>query len=137
MLCVDWWYWKLWKMCCEWWEEQLCVVCLVSKKVFFYVSYEVVMYKCEQCCKLLEFFCFYELVNEDGDMLDMEDVVNVSSSNFVYCCNEMMVCVKGLEFIVEMCGDCVVFYIIICLLCFYFMLNNGRFNLIWINVMVR
>ncbi|MBA8151085.1 phage tail tape measure protein [Escherichia coli] len=80
MLCADWWYRKLWKMRCEWREEQLRAVCLVSKKASPYVSYEAVMHKREQRRKSLEFFRSHELVNEDGDTLDMEDVVNASSS---------------------------------------------------------
>ncbi|MBN6408275.1 replication endonuclease, partial [Escherichia coli] len=76
MLCADWWYRKLWKMRCEWREEQLRAVCLVSKKASPYVSYEAVMHKREQRRKSLEFFRSHELVNEDGDTLDMEDVVN-------------------------------------------------------------
>ncbi|MGV5772800.1 replication endonuclease, partial [Escherichia coli] len=81
MLCADWWYRKLWKMRCEWREEQLRAVCLVSKKASPYVSYEAVMHKREQRRKSLEFFRSHELVNEEGDTLDMEDVVNASSSN--------------------------------------------------------
>ncbi|WP_348829808.1 replication endonuclease [Escherichia coli] len=76
MLCADWWYRKLWKMRCEWREEQLRAVCLVSKKASPYVSYEAVMHKREQRRKSLEFFRSHELVNEDGDTLDMEDVVS-------------------------------------------------------------
>lgn len=67
-------------MRCEWREEQLRAVCLVSKKASPYVSYEAVMHKREQRRKSLEFFRSHELVNEDGDTLDMEDVVNASSS---------------------------------------------------------
>ncbi|WP_260837882.1 replication endonuclease, partial [Escherichia coli] len=78
MLCADWWYRKLWKMRCEWREEQLRAVCLVSKKASPYVSYEAMMHKREQRRKSLEFFRSHELVNEDGDTLDMEDVVNAS-----------------------------------------------------------
>lgn len=107
MLCADWWYRKLWKMRCEWREEQLRAVCLVSKKASPYVSYEAVMHKREQRRKSLEFFRSHELVNEDGDTLDMEDVVNASSSNPAHRRNEMMACVKGLELIAEMRGDCV------------------------------
>ncbi|MGQ0421760.1 replication endonuclease, partial [Bacillus sp. HC-Mk] len=38
-----------------------------------YVSYEAVTHKREQRRKSLEFFRSHELVNEDGDTLDMED----------------------------------------------------------------
>lgn len=52
------------------------------------------MHKREQRRKSLEFFRSHELVNEDGDTLDMEDVVNASSSNPAHRRNEMMACVK-------------------------------------------
>ena len=50
-----------------------------AKKHLPMVSYEAVMHKREQRRKSLEFFRSHELVNEDGDTLDMEDVVNASS----------------------------------------------------------
>lgn len=89
-------------------------VCLVHKKASTYVSYEAVIHKREQRRKSLEFFQSHELVNADGDTLDMEDVVNASSSNPAHRRNEMMACVKGLELIAEMRGDCAVFYTITC-----------------------
>jgi hypothetical protein len=95
-------------------EEQLRAVCLVNKKASPYVSYEAVIHKREQRRKSLEFFRSHELVNEDGDTLDMEDVVNASNSNPAHRRNEMMACVKGLELIAEMRGDCAVFYTITC-----------------------
>ncbi len=95
-------------MRCEWREEQLRAVCLVSKKASPYVSYEAVMHKREQRRSRWS-FPFYELVNEDGDALDMEDVVNASCSNPAHRRNEMMACVKGLELIAEMRGDCACF----------------------------
>ena len=137
MLCADWWYRKLWKMRCEWREEQLRAVCLVSKKASPYVSYEAVMHKREQRRKSLEFFRSHELLNEDGDTLDMEDVVNASSSNPAHRRNEMMACVKGLELIAEMRGDCAVFYTITCPSRFHSTLNNGRPNPTWTNATVR
>lgn len=137
MLCADWWYRKLWKMRCEWREEQLRAVCLVSKKASPYVSYEAVMHKREQRRKSLEFFRSHELVNEDGDTLDMEDVVNASSSNPAHRRNEMMACVKGLELIAEIRGDCAVFYTITCPSRFHSTLNNGRPNPTWTNATVR
>ncbi len=52
------------------------------------------IHKREQRRKSLEFFQSHELVNADGDTLDMEDVVNASSSNPAHRRNEMMACVK-------------------------------------------
>ncbi|HBR1186980.1 TPA: replication endonuclease [Klebsiella pneumoniae] len=137
MLCADWWYRKLWQMRCQWREEQLRAVCLVNKKASPYVSYEVVIHKREQRRKSVEFFQSHELVNADGDTLDMEDVVNASSSNPAHRRNEMMACVKGLELIAEMRGDCAVFYTITCPSRFHATLNNGRPNPKWTSETVR
>ena len=137
MLCADWWYRKLWQMRCEWREEQLRAVCLVNKKASPYVSYEAVIHKREQRRKSLEFFQSHELVNADGDTLDMEDVVNASSSNPAHRRNEMMACVKGLELIAEMRGDCAVFYTITSPSRFHATLNNGRPNPKWTSETVR
>jgi hypothetical protein len=137
MLCANWWYRKLWQMRCEWREEQLRAVCLVNKKASPYVSYEAVIHKREQRRKSLEFFRSHELVNEAGDTLDMEDVVNASSSNPAHRRNEMMACVKGLELIAEMRSDCAVFYTITCPSRFHATLNNGRPNPKWTSETVR
>ena len=137
MLCADWWYRKLWQMRCEWREEQLRAVCLVNKKASPYVSYEAVIHKREQRRKSLEFFRSHELVNEDGGTLDMEDVVNASNSNPAHRRNEMMACVKGLELIAEMRGDCAVLYTITCPSRFHATLNNGRPNPKWTSATVR
>ncbi|MGK1963491.1 replication endonuclease [Klebsiella pneumoniae] len=137
MLCADWWYRKLWQMRCEWREEQLRAVCLVNKKASPYVSYEAVIHKREQRRKSLEFFRSHELTNEQGDTLDMEDVVNASSSNPAHRRNEMMACVKGLELIAEMRSECAVFYTITCPSRFHATLNNGRPNPKWTSATVR
>ncbi|HIH9249194.1 TPA: replication endonuclease [Enterobacter ludwigii] len=137
MLCTDWWYRKLWQMRCEWREEQLRAVCLVNKKASQYVSYEAVIHKREQRRKSLEFFKSHDLVNADGDTLDMEEVVNASNSNPAHRRNEMMACVKGLELIAEMRSDCAVFYTITCPSRFHATLNNGRPNPKWTSETVR
>ncbi|HCI6283225.1 TPA: replication endonuclease [Klebsiella pneumoniae] len=137
MRCADWWYRKMWQMRCEWREEQLRAVCLVNKKASPYVSYEAVIHKREQRRKSLEYFRSHELVNEQCDSLDMEDVVNASSSNPAHRRNEMMACVKGLELIAEMRGDCAVFYTITCPSRFHATLNNGRPNPKWTSATVR
>ncbi|MGJ7769953.1 replication endonuclease [Escherichia coli] len=49
----------------------------------------------------------------------------------------MMACVKGLELIAEMRGDCAVFYTITCPSRFHSTLNNGRPNPTWTNATVR
>ncbi|SCX40053.1 Bacteriophage replication gene A protein (GPA) [Kosakonia sacchari] len=137
MLCADWWYRKLWQMRCEWREEQLRAVCLVNRKASPYISLEAVIHKREQRRRALEFFRSHELVNADGDALEMEDVVNASSSNPTHRRNEMMACVKGMELIAETRGDCAVFYTITCPSRLHATLNNGRPNPKWSTATVR
>ena len=137
MRCADWWYRKLWQLRCEWREEQLRAVCLVSKKSSPYVSNEALIHKREQRRRSLEFFRAHELVNDDGDVLDMETVVNASASNPAHRRNEMMACVKGLELIAEMRRDCAVFYTITCPSKFHATLSNGKPNPTWSAATVR
>lgn len=63
------------------------------------------VHKREQRYNSLEFFQSHELINTDGDTLDIEDVVNASSSNPAHRRNEIMACVKGLKLIAEIRGD--------------------------------
>ena len=137
MCCANWWYRKLWQMRCVWREEQLRAVCLVNKKASPYVSNDAVIRKREQRRKALEFFRAHELVNENGDKLDMEEVVNASNSNPAHRRNEMMACVKGLELIAEMRKDCCVFYTITTPSRFHSTLSNGRPNPKWTSATVR
>lgn len=137
MRCADWWYRKLWQLRCEWREEQLRAVCLVSKKSSPYISHEAVIHKREQRRRTLEFFRAHELVNEDGDVLDLEQVVNASASNPAHRRNEMMACVRGMEIIAEMRGDCAMFYTITCPSRFHATLNNGKPNPAWTDATVR
>lgn len=58
----------------------------------------------------------------------MEDVVLASASNPAHRRNEMMACVKGLELIAEMRGDCAVFYTITCPSKYHATLMNGKPN---------
>ena len=135
--CAAWWYRKLWQMRCEWREEQLRAACLVNKHASPYISAEAVIHKREQRRRALEFFRAHELVNEGGDVLDMEDVINASASNPAHRRNEMMACVKGLELIAEMRGDCAVFYTITCPSKYHATLSNGLPNPAWSAATVR
>ncbi|WP_431022578.1 replication endonuclease [Erwinia rhapontici] len=135
--CADWWYKKLWQLRCECREEQLRAVCLISKRASPYLSNEAMVHKREQRRKAMEFFRSHELVSEDGDVLDMEDVINASASNPAHRRNEMMACVKGLELIAEMRRDCAVFYTITCPSRFHATLSNGKPNPAWSTASVR
>ncbi|MGK0603030.1 replication endonuclease [Yokenella regensburgei] len=135
--CADWWQRKLWQLRSEWREELLRAACLVHKHASAYVSHDALIHKREQRRKAMEFFRNFDLVNEDGDTLSMEDVVNASASNPAHRRNEMMACVKGLELIAEMRGDCAVFYTITCPSKYHATLANGKPNPTWSAATVR
>lgn len=85
----------------------------------------------------MDFFRNHDLINEDGDTLSMEDVVLASASNPAHRRNEMMACVKGLELIAEMRGDCAMFYTITCPSKYHATLMNGKPNPTWDHSTVR
>lgn len=131
MRCADWWYRKLWRLRCEWREAQLRAVSLVHKYASVYISHDALVHKREQRRKALEFFKAHDLVNEDGDVIPMEDVVNASNSNPKHRRNEMMAGAKGLENIAELRGDCAVFYTITCPSKYHANKVNGQPNPKW------
>lgn len=137
MICAKWWYRRLWQRRCEWREEQLRAVCLVSRKASPYISYEMVLFKREQRRKSLEFFRAHELVNENGERLEMDAVVNASTSHPARRRNEMMACLKGLETIAEMRGDRAIFYTVTCPSRFHATLSHGQPNPKWAGTTVR
>jgi len=134
---ADWWQRKLWQLRNEWREELLRAACLVHRHASPYVSHDILLQKREQRRKAMDFFRNYDLVNEDGDTLNMEDVVLASASNPAHRRNEMMACVKGLELIAEMRGDCAVFYTITCPSKYHATLMNGKPNPTWDHSTVR
>ncbi|UAN53726.1 replication endonuclease [Serratia sp. JSRIV002] len=131
MRCANWWYRKLWRLRCEWREAQLRAVSLVHKYASVYVSHDALVHKREQRRKALEFFKAHDLVNTEGDVIPMEDVVNASNSNPKHRRNEMMAGAKGLENIAELRGDCAVFYTITCPSKYHANKVNGQPNPKW------
>ncbi|HHB8917703.1 TPA: replication endonuclease [Klebsiella pneumoniae] len=131
MRCADWWQRKLWQLRNEWREELLRAACLVHRHASPYVSHDILLQKREQRRKAMDFFRNYDLINEDGDTLSMEDVVLASASNPAHRRNEMMACVKGLELIAEMRGDCAMFYTITCPSKYHATLLSGKPNPAW------
>lgn len=137
MRCADWWQRKLWQLRNEWREELLRAACLVHRHASPYVSHDILLQKREQRRKAMDFFRNHALINEDGDTLSMEDVVLASASNPAHRRNEMMACVKGLELIAEMRGDCAMFYTITCPSKYHATLMNGKPNPTWDHSTVR
>ncbi|EQA9810898.1 replication endonuclease [Klebsiella oxytoca] len=137
MRCADWWQRKLWQLRNEWREELLRAACLVHRHASPYVSHDILLQKREQRRRAMDFFRNHDLINEDGDTLNMEDVVLASASNPAHRRNEMMACVKGLELIAEMRGDCAMFYTITCPSKYHATLMNGKPNPTWDHSTVR
>ncbi|MCB8060536.1 replication endonuclease [Klebsiella pneumoniae] len=137
MRCADWWQRKLWQLRNEWREELLRAACLVHRHASPYVSHDILLQKREQRRKAMDFFRNHDLINEDGDTLSMEDVMLASASNPAHRRNEMMACVKGLELIAEMRGDCAMFYTITCPSKYHATLMNGKPNPTWDHSTVR
>ncbi|HBT4717558.1 TPA: replication endonuclease [Klebsiella quasipneumoniae subsp. quasipneumoniae] len=137
MRCADWWQRKLWQLRNEWREELLRAACLVHRHASPYVSHDILLQKREQRRKAMDFFRNHDLINEDGDTLSMEDVVLASASNPAHRRNEMMACVKGLELIAEMRGDCAMFYTVTCPSKYHATLMNGKPNPTWDHSTVR
>lgn len=129
--CAQWWYRNLWRLRCEWREAQLRAVSLVHKYASVYISHDALVHKREQRRKALEYFKAHDMVNEDGDTIPMEDVVNASNSNPKHRRNEMMAAAKGLETIAELRNDCAVFYTITCPSKYHANLVTGQPNPKW------
>ncbi|CRY22362.1 replication endonuclease [Yersinia enterocolitica] len=135
--CAEWWYRKLWRLRSEWREEQLRAVLLVHKHASAYISYDALTHKREQYRRMLDFIRSHEFVNDEGVTLDMETVVNASTSNPRMRRNEMMTTMKGLENLAEMRSDCAVFYTITCPSQYHATLANGKPNPKWTTKTVR
>ncbi|CNI11903.1 replication endonuclease [Yersinia pekkanenii] len=135
--CATWWKGRLWRLRCQWREEQLRAVMLVHKKASPYISQEALIYQREQWRRSAEFIRAHELVNNDGFIMDMEEVVNASASNPHLRYIEMMTTCKGLENLAEMRGDKAMFYTITCPSKYHATLKDGRPNPKWTTKTVR
>ncbi len=137
LCCADWWARKLWRLRCEWREEQLRAICLVHKQASAYVSQDALTRKRDQDRRALEFIREHELVNEEGVTLDMEKVVNASTSNPHLRHLEMMTTAKGLENLAEQRGDYAMFYTLTCPSRYHATLSCGKPNPKWATHTVR
>ncbi len=137
LCCADWWARKLWRLRCEWREEQYRAICLVHKQASAYVSYDALTRKREQDRRAREFIRSHELVNEDGVTLDMEKVVNASTSNPHLRHLEMMTTARGLENLAEQRGDYAMFYTLTCPSRYHATLSCGKPNPKWATHTVR
>lgn len=114
LCCANWWFTKLWSLRCRWREELLRAAGLVRKQDSAYISADALTNFREQRRRTREFLKSYELTNEDGFSIDLEDAYYSGPSNPRHRRIEMMTTVKGMQDIAEMRGDCAVWCTITC-----------------------
>ena len=109
LTCQEWWWRQLWRQRRIWREEQLRAACLVSRKTSSYMSKDALGEFREQRRRMRDFLKSYELVNEDGFTIDLEEAYYSGNSCPKHRRFEMMANMKGLELIAEARGDEAVF----------------------------
>lgn len=109
LTCAEWWRGQLWRQRRIWREEQLRAACLVSRKTYSYLSKDALGEFREQRRRMKAFLKSYELVNDDGFTIDLEEAYYSGNSNPKHRRFEMMANMKGLELIAEARGDEAVF----------------------------
>lgn len=114
MCCANWWFTNLWALRCRWREELLRAAGLVRKQDSAYISADALTHFREQRRRTREFLKAFELTNDDGFSIDLEDAYYAGPSNPRHRRIEMMTTVKGMQDIAEMRGDCAVWCTITC-----------------------
>lgn len=114
MCCANWWFTNLWALRCRWREELLRAAGLVRKQDSAYISSDALTHFREQRRRTREFLKAFELTNDDGFSIDLEDAYYAGPSNPRHRRIEMMTTVKGMQDIAEMRGDCAVWCTITC-----------------------
>ncbi|WP_262121371.1 replication endonuclease [Serratia ficaria] len=137
LCCANWWFTKLWSLRCRWREELLRAAGLVRKQDSAYISADALTNFREQRRRTREFLKAYELTNEDGFSIDLEDAFYSGPSNPRHRRIEMMTTVKGMQDIAEMRGDCAVWCTITAPSRFHATLIDGRLNPKWTAETVR
>ncbi|WP_208951714.1 replication endonuclease [Rahnella sp. ChDrAdgB13] len=137
LTCATWWQHQLWRLRRVWREEQLRAAGQVSRTTSVYLSHDALIEHREQRRRMRDFLKSYEIVNEDGFTLDLEEAYYAGNSNPTHRRCEMMATMKGLELIAEARGDEAVFMTITCPSRFHATLENGQLNPKWDGSTVR
>ncbi|UJD79835.1 replication endonuclease [Serratia rubidaea] len=137
LCCANWWFSKLWSLRCRWREELLRAAGLVRKQDSAYISADALAHFREQRRRTREFLKAFELTNDDGFSIDLEDAFYAGPSNPRHRRIEMMTTVKGMQEIAEMRGDCAVWCTITTPSRFHATKSNGRLNPKWTAQTVR
>lgn len=127
----DWWCNKIWRLRCDWRENQLRATGAVHKKAHAYVSASSLAEWQEQRRKNREFFKSHELVDADGNVSSLEDMINKSTSNPAIRRHELMARMAGAELVAQQRGDVGVFLTITCPSKYHSNIQSGHHNAKW------
>ncbi|OPW98485.1 replication endonuclease [Citrobacter sp. A316] len=131
MASPDWWGRKIWRLRCDWRENQLRAVGAVNKKAHPYISASSLMEWQEQRRKNRNFFKSHELVDEDGNVSSLEDMINKSTSNPAIRRHELMARMAGVELVAQSRGDVGIFLTITCPSKYHGNIASGHHNAKW------
>lgn len=131
MCSPDWWGKKIWRLRCDWRENQLRAVGAVHRKAHAYVSASSLIEWQEQRRKNRDFFKSHELVDEDGNVTSLEDMINKSTSNPAIRRHELMARMAGVELVAQSRGDVGIFLTITCPSKYHSNVESGHHNSKW------
>ncbi|EKN6222675.1 replication endonuclease [Yersinia enterocolitica] len=128
---ADWWERKLWRLRNDWRESQLRAAGLIHKRAAPYVSKEALADWIEQKRRNREFFKRHELVDDEGNTVSLEAMVDASISNPTIRRHELMARMKGIELVAKSREDVGVFYTITCPSKYHANNQSGHANPKW------
>lgn len=131
MCSPDWWGRKIWRLRCDWRENQLRAVGAVHRKAHAYVSASSLVEWQEPRRKNREFFKSHELVDEDGNVSSLEEMINMSTSNLAIRRHELMARMAGVELVAQQRGDVGIFLTITCPSKYHSNVESGHQNSKW------
>ncbi|WP_448667037.1 replication endonuclease [Escherichia coli] len=131
MASPDWWGRKIWRLRCDWRENQLRAVGAVNKKAHAYVSASSLIEWQEQRRKNRDFFKSHELVDEDGNVSSLEEMINKTTSNPTIRRHELMARMAGVELVAQSRGDVGIFLTITCPSKYHSNIASGHHNAKW------
>ncbi|CNK40706.1 replication endonuclease [Yersinia pseudotuberculosis] len=127
----DWWERKLWRLRNDWRESQLRAAGLIHKRAAPYVSKEALADWIEQKRRNREFFKRHELIDDEGNTVSLEAMVDASISNPTIRRHELMARMQGIELVAQSRGDVGVFYTITCPSKYHANNQSGHANPKW------
>ncbi|EFF0635189.1 replication endonuclease, partial [Escherichia coli] len=126
--CATWWNNQLRHLADLWREELLRAAGRVSRKASPYISHESLQEFREKRQRTRDFLKSWDIENEDGERLSLEDVYWSGLGNPRNRRNEMMACVRGMEQVAESRGDCALFVTVTCPSRFHTVNDDGSLN---------